>query len=93
METLEFSANGSYSYAIDFAAGGRATDSGQWKMVAKTERLRGAQVILRNALEACSVFGERMVPPERADRNLETIWEWGRLILSFNPDTQGFTRM
>lgn len=93
VETLELSANGTYSYAIDFAAGGRATDSGQWKMVAKTERLRGAKVILRNAMEACSVFGERMVPPERADRDLETIWEWGRMILSFNPDTQGFTRM
>jgi hypothetical protein len=23
---------------------------------------------------------------------LETIWEWGRMILSFHPDIQGFTR-
>ena len=91
-ETLELNAGGTYSYTIDFAAGGRATDSGQWKIVAKTKRLVGAHVILQNALETCSVFGERAVDPKRGDRALETIWEWGGIILSFNPDIQGFTR-
>ena len=92
METLDLRHDGTYSYSIDFAAGGRATDSGRWKMIAQKERLEGAQVILLNAIEACGVFGDRSVPSKRADRNLYTVWEWGRLILSFNPDVQGFTR-
>jgi hypothetical protein len=91
-EALELKPDGTYTYTIDFATGGRATDSGQWRIAAKTERLVGAHVILQNALETCSVFGEKRVQPERRDRELETIWEWGRMILSFNPDIQGFTR-
>ena len=91
-EALELKPDGTFRYTIDFAAGGRAIDSGRWRMAAKTERLVGAHVILENALETCSVFGERMIQPERRDRTLETIWEWGRTILSFNPDIQGFTR-
>ena len=92
VETLELNANGTYSYAIDFTGGGRAVDSGEWKLVATTKRLEGAHVILKNALRACSTFGDRAVQQGREDRELETIWEWGRSILSFNPDIQGFTR-
>jgi hypothetical protein len=92
LEALELRPDGTYAYTIDFAGGGRATDSGEWRIVAKTERLVGAHVILQNALETCSVFGEKALQPERRDRELETIWEWGRMILSFNPDIQGFTR-
>lgn len=91
-EALELKPDGTYIYTIDFAGGGQATDAGLWKISAKTERLVGAHVILKNALEACSVFGEKAVQPARRDRELETIWEWGRMILSFNPDIQGFTR-
>ena len=93
VEALELNANGTYSYTVDFAAGGRAGDSGQWRLLGKTERLEGAHVILENALQACSVFGDKAVEPVRRDRELETIWEWGRMILSFNPDIQGFTRV
>lgn len=92
LEALELKSDGTYVYAIDFAAGGRATDAGRWRLAAKTERLVGAHVILQNALQTCSVFGEKAVQPERRDREFETIWEWGRMILSFNPDIQGFTR-
>jgi len=92
VEALELKPDGTYLYAIDFAAGGRATDSGQWRITAKTELLVGAHVILQNALQPCSVFGKKEVQPERRDRVFETIWEWGRMILSFNPDIQGFTR-
>src|SRR4029453_2550416 len=91
LETLDLKPDGTYVYTIDFAAGGRGTDAGRWKIAAKTEHLVGAHVILQNALEACSVFGEKAVEPARRDRELETIWEWGRMILSFNPDIQGFT--
>jgi len=92
LEALDLKPDGTYVYTIDFAAGGRATDAGQWKIAGRTEHLVGAHVILQNALEACSVFGEKAVQPARRDRELETIWEWGRMILSFNPDIQGFTR-
>jgi hypothetical protein len=92
VETLELKADGTFVYAIDFAAGGRATDSGRWRIAPKAESLVGAHVVLQNALDTCSAFGERAVQPARRDRELETIWEWGRMILSFNPDVQGFTR-
>ena len=91
-ETLELRSDGTYSYGIDYAAGGRATDSGSWRLVPKAERLRGANVVLQNALDTCSVFGEKTVGAPRADRSLETVWEYGRTVLVFNPDTQGFTR-
>ena len=92
LEALELKPDGTYIYTIDFAAGGRAIDSGRWKIAAKTKRLAGAHVILQNALETCSMSGEKAVHPERRDRELETIWEWGRMILSFHPDIQGFAR-
>ena len=91
-EALDLKANGTYSYTIAFTAGGQAADSGQWRLVAKAQRFEGAHVILQNALDTCSVFGDKTIQPGRRDRQLETIWEWGRMILSFNPDTQGFTR-
>lgn len=92
LEALELKPDGTYVYAIDFAVGGRATDSGRWRLAAKTERLVGAHVTLLNALQTCSVFGAKAIQPERGDREFEAIWEWGRMILSFNPDIQGFTR-
>jgi hypothetical protein len=92
VETLDLKPDGTFVYAINFAAGGRATDSGRWWIAPKTESLVGAHIVVQNALETCSVFGEKLAQPERRDRELETIWEWGRMILSFNPDIQGFTR-
>ena len=53
-------------------------------------RLKGIEATTKRS--AGSVFGKKLSPPERGDRKLETIWEWGRTILSFNPDTQGFER-
>src|SRR5262245_43574993 len=93
-EALELKADGTYAYTVDFVAGGQATDAGRWRISAKPELLVGAHVILQNALEACSsIFGEKAVHPERRDRELETIWEWGRMILSFDPDGAGFEKV
>lgn len=92
VETLELRADGTYSYSVEYAAGGRATDSGAWKLVPKSERLQGARVVLQNALDTCSVFGERNAVPRRTDKSLETVWEYGRTVLLFNPDIRGFTR-
>jgi hypothetical protein len=91
-EVLVLKPDGTYTHTVDFAAGGQATDSGRWRVAAKTERLVGAHVVLQNALQPCSVFGEKSSEPERRDIELETIWEWGRPILSFNPDMPGFNR-
>jgi hypothetical protein len=91
-EVLDLKPDGTYTYAIDFSTDGRATDSGRWKVVPKTSRLTGAHVVLQNALTTCSVSGEKTLTAERGDRELETIWEWGRMILSFDPDGEGFTR-
>ena len=93
VETLELRRDWTYSYEIDFAAGGRVIDTGKWKIVPKKERLSGAQVVLQNAVDPCSAFGERIPAPGRTDRALEAVWEWGRTVLVFNPDIQGFTRM
>jgi hypothetical protein len=92
VETLDLKSDGTYAYAIGFTSGGRLTDSGVWQITPKSERLSGAHVVLQNALKACSVFGDKLEPPNREDRALETVWEWGRMVLIFNPDIQGFTR-
>jgi hypothetical protein len=65
VETLDLKSDGTYAYAIDFAAGGRLTDSGVWRITPKSERLSGAHVVLQNALEACSVSGDKLEPPNR----------------------------
>jgi hypothetical protein len=45
-----------------------------------------------NAFEACSVFGDKLQSPQREDRTPESVWEWGRMVLTLNPDIQGFAR-
>ena len=92
VETLDLRADGTYVAAIDFAGGGRVTDAGSWKLAPKKNRLRGAEVVLQNALETCSVFGEKIEKPSRGDRALEAMHEYGRTVLLFNPDIEGFTR-
>ena len=92
VETLDLKPDGTYSHAIDFKGGGRLSDSGTWRIAASSERLSGAHVILGNALQSCSTLGDKLDSRQRADRRLETVWEWGRTVLLFNPDIQGFTR-
>jgi len=92
VETLDLRADGTYVYAIEFAAGGRATDSGSWRLMPGKSRLRGAEVVLLNAIETCSVFGEKTEKASRGDRSLEAMHEYGRTLLLFNPDIQGFAR-
>jgi hypothetical protein len=91
-ERLELKPEGSYVQEIAYAGGGRASHSGTWRVTPKTSRLEGAHVVLQAADDYCTAFGEKLPTPERGDRQLETIWEWGRVILSFNPDIPGFER-
>jgi hypothetical protein len=92
VETLDLKSDGTYAYAVDFTKGGQMTDSGFWRITPKSERLSGAHVVLQNAIHACSVVSDKREPLIREDRALETVWEWGRMVLVFNPDIQGFTR-
>ena len=91
-ERLEIGADATYTQRIDFAAGGTATHSGTWTVAPRQSHLSGGKLVLKDALQFCSVFGERLLKPEREERQLDAIWEWGRVILSFNPDNQGFER-
>jgi hypothetical protein len=91
-ETLEFRADKTYTQEIEYAAGGRADQSGAWRVTAKESYLEGGHVVLQGAVEFCSAFGEKLPVPQKTERKLETIWEWGRLTLSFNPDEPGFTK-
>ena len=91
-ELLELKPDSGYVQQIDYAGGGHATHSGTWTVEQTSSGLDGSSVVLRDAETFCSVFGEKLSQPEHGDRKLETIWEWGRTILSFNPDWQGFER-
>ncbi len=84
-ETLVLKPDSSYVQTIDFEAGGTASNGGRW-------RAEQGRVVLQDALEYCSVSGVKLQRPARRERSLNTEWEWGRVILSFNPDIQGFER-
>ena len=68
------------------------TDSGSWGVTPKAQRLQGAKVILREALNPCLVPSSMVHQRERQDIELEAVWEWGGIVLIFNPDEPGFTR-
>jgi hypothetical protein len=89
-EAVELKTDGTYLQEIDYTAGGHDSHEGKWVTKPKESRLEGAHVVLQDALTFCTPFGEKLAQPERGDRDLEAVWEWGRLILSFNPDIQGF---
>lgn len=91
-ESLNLAADSTYTQHIDYAEGGTETHNGTWTVVPRDSRLSGGKVVLKDALVFCSVFGERLPEPRHEKRQLETIWEGGRVILSFNPDIQGFER-
>lgn len=91
VEELELRADGTYTYSVAFALGGRAANSGSWKVLPMTSRLYGAVVVLQDAL-GCTLETDPVKRVARHDRWLRTLVEWGRTILSFDPDHQGFTR-
>lgn len=92
VEALELKADGTYAYSVTFPSGEAATDQGHWEVIPMESRLNGAGVRLKAAHLGCSPSGKRTKNGEREDRTLRTIFEWGRTILSFHPDIQGFTR-
>ncbi len=93
IERLELKRGRSYVQDIEYRGGGHATHIGHtWRVIPKESILNSGYVVLQDAVEFCSVFGVKLAKPETGDRQLATVWEWGRLILSFNPDWQGFER-
>jgi hypothetical protein len=91
-ETLDLRSDKSYTQSVEYAAGGSAMHSGAWRTTTRKSLLQGEHVVLENAIQFCDAFGRKLSAPERADRELETVWEWGRLTLVFNPDVPGYTR-
>jgi len=91
-EVVSLKPDATYVQQIEYTGGGSATHTGNWRVMPKQAPLEGAHVILQAAMRFCSETGEKLEPPEQGDRALEAIWEWGRLILSFSPDVQGFER-
>ena len=93
-ETLELRADKSYVQSIEYAASGRASHSGKpWRMKPATSRLEGGSVVLQNGVLFCDPFDKKLAEPQPIpELQLTTIWEWGRLRLSFNPDLAGFAR-
>ena len=91
VEDLELEKGGTYVYSIRFSTGEVETDRGRWEISPMKSRLDGAQVVLKNAHLGCAPTGERTKSGERGDRRLRTVFEWGRTVLIFNPDIQGFT--
>lgn len=92
-EDLDLKSDMSYVLAIEYAKGGYAKHVGTWRVTPKESSFEGAHVVLQDAVTFCSPFGEKLTQPERGERKLETVWEWGRMILGFNPDWQGFERV
>ena len=91
VEDLELRADGTYTYSVAFTAGGKAANSGSWKVLPMTSRLHGAVVVLQDAV-GCTFVRDPVKGVARHDRWLRTLFVWGRTILSFDPDRQGFTR-
>jgi hypothetical protein len=92
-EDLDLKSDMSYVLEIEYARGGHAKHVGTWCVTPKESRFEGAHVVLQDAVTFCSPFGEKLTQPVRGERKLETVWEWGRMILSFSPDWQGFERL
>jgi hypothetical protein len=58
-EALQLNADGTFSHSVKPATGAQTTDSGAWSVTPRSELLQGATVVLQNALQLCSVFGEK----------------------------------
>jgi len=90
-ESLDLRADTTYTQEIVYGDGGRATHSGAWAVERRKSR-PGAAVVLKDAVVFCTTLGKRLPEPTRTDRRLEAKWEWGRVMLSFSSDLEGFVR-
>lgn len=91
-ETLVLSNDGRYTQILVEPSGRKIENSGQWKVQPSRETLAGSKVILRKALVFANPFGNRDSNPQPQDWELEAVHEWGRTVLTFNPDLPGFQR-
>ena len=93
-ETLVVSRDGSYVQQLKLDTGRSVSNHGRWWIApAKPEeRLDGGFIVLGGALVFADPFGNEEHTPERIDWRLQTSHEWGRMVLSFSPDLEGFTR-
>ena len=82
-ETLVLLADGTYTQKLVKKGRQSTENKGDWE-------LRLSELILHDALVFSTPFGEREPNAPRRDWTLDTLHEWGRLILSFSPDLPGF---
>ena len=99
IEHLELRSDSTYVQRVEFNNGETARNEGFWTVrsrnVLEPHRgfaLRGGDVVLRRAMICCDPDGHRYARPEQFDLDLDANWEWGRPVLEFNPDLEGFTR-
>lgn len=91
IEKLEFKGDGSFVQEIKYHGGGHTSHTGKvWRIVPRKNRSDSGHVLLQDGVQFCSLSGDRLPKPIIINRDLATFWEWGRLILRFHPDFQGF---
>lgn len=94
-EHLFFSRNGTYVQQMTYARGGIVVaNHGRWWITPALgkERLDGGFVVLGGALVFADAFGNEERAPERSDWKLQANHEWGRMVLRFSPDLEGFRK-
>ena len=86
VERLELRPDWTYLQSIRLRDGRTGTHAGRWSV----ERDR---LTLEDAFDWCGPFGNKTRDePKARDIEYRTVWEYGQVILEFNPDLDGFRR-
>jgi hypothetical protein len=93
-EILILAADGTYKQRLEDKDRTLRANQGRWRVeVAPAGRkLAGSRLVLEDAFIFATPFGDPEPKPSRGRWELEAVHEWGRMVLSFNPDTPGFVR-
>ena len=86
VERLELRRDWTYVQSVRLEDGRTGTHTGRWSV-------EGTRLTLEYGALWCDVFGDKINDePKIEDISYTTQWEYGRVILEFNPDLEGFTR-
>jgi hypothetical protein len=93
-ENLVLSRDRTYVQRLTYARGGIVSNRGKWWITHAEgkQRFDGGFVVLGDALVFADAFGDELRAPERIDWKLQASREWGRMVLSFSTDLEGFRR-
>jgi hypothetical protein len=88
-ETLVLSGDGTYTQVFTRTDGAKVENAGRWERGADSRlSLSGLTITLHDA----RLFDVEPETGERWNRGLEAVTEWGRTMLVFNPDAEGFVK-